>query len=162
MPDEHPSTPPPSRWPALITLPTLAKFQLVWRHLCDVPLPSWLFEYTLTAVCVLPEYRSGRNIRYIRTFCALLNFLYIFDPTCIVSRSGWNSTARMPRRIVSPLVLPDEQPPTPTPRRWPALIPLPTLAKFHLVWRRLCDVVLFPSSRLFEHTLTAVCVLPKY
>ena len=28
-PDEHPPTPPPCRWPALITLPTLAKFQLV-------------------------------------------------------------------------------------------------------------------------------------
>ena len=34
MPDEHPPTPPPSRWPALITLPTLAKFQLVWCRLC--------------------------------------------------------------------------------------------------------------------------------
>ena len=36
-PDEHPPTPPLCRWPA-ITLPTLAKFQLVWRCLCDVVL----------------------------------------------------------------------------------------------------------------------------
>ena len=28
----HPPTPPPSRWPALTTLPPLAKFQLVWRR----------------------------------------------------------------------------------------------------------------------------------
>ena len=31
-PDEHPPTPPSCRWPAVITLPTLAKFQLVWRR----------------------------------------------------------------------------------------------------------------------------------
>ena len=37
--------------------------------------------------------------------------------------------------------------------RWPALITLPTLAKFQLVWHRLCDIVLFRSSCLFEHTL---------
>ena len=55
-PDEHPPTPPPCRWPAHITLPTLAKFQLVWRRLCDVVLfRSCLFEYTLAAVCTLPE-----------------------------------------------------------------------------------------------------------
>ena len=57
---------------------------------------------------------------------------------------------------------PDEQPPTSPRCRWPALIIFPTLAKFQLVWRRLCDVVLFRSSCLFEHTLTAVCALPEY
>ena len=67
----------------------------------------------------------------------------------------------MPRLVVSPLVLPDEHPPNPRPSPWPALITLPTLAKFHIVWRRLCDVAGFPS-RLFEHTLTAVCILPGY
>ena len=36
---------------------------------------------------------------------------------------------------------------------------LPTLDN---VWRRLCDVVLFPSSWLIEQTLTAVCVLCEY
>ena len=35
-PDEYPPTPPPCRRPALITLRTLTKFQLVWRRLCDV------------------------------------------------------------------------------------------------------------------------------
>ena len=60
--DEHSPTPPPCRWLALFTLPTLAKFQLVWRRICDVVLfPSCLVEHTLTAVCVLPEYRSGRK-----------------------------------------------------------------------------------------------------
>ena len=29
----HTPTPPPSRWPALTILPTLAKFRLVWRRL---------------------------------------------------------------------------------------------------------------------------------
>ena len=33
--------------------------------------------------------------------------------------------------------------------------------QFQLVWRRLCDVM-FRFSCLFEHTLTAVCALPKY
>ena len=57
IPDEHPVTPPPSRWPALTTLPHLAKFQLVWRRLCVVVLfASCLFEHTLTAVCAPREY----------------------------------------------------------------------------------------------------------
>ena len=60
MPDEHPPTPPPTRW-QVITLPHLAKFQLVWRRMCDVLFPSCLFEHTLTAVCVLPEDQSGRK-----------------------------------------------------------------------------------------------------
>ena len=34
--DEHPPTPPRCRWPVLITSPTLARFQIVWRRLCDV------------------------------------------------------------------------------------------------------------------------------
>ena len=40
MPDEHPPMPPPSRWLAFITLPPLAKFQLVWRRLCGALLSS--------------------------------------------------------------------------------------------------------------------------
>ena len=36
----HPPTPPPSRWPALTTLPPLAKFQVVWRRLCEALLSS--------------------------------------------------------------------------------------------------------------------------
>ena len=61
-PDGHPPTPPPCRCPALITLPALAKSQLLWRRLCDVLFPSsCLVEHTLTAVCVLPEYQRGRK-----------------------------------------------------------------------------------------------------
>ena len=101
-PDEHPPTPLPCRWPALITLRTLAKFELVWRRRCDVVLfPSCLFEHTVTAVCVLPEYQFGVNIKYIRTFCEHLNVLHIFYQTFIVLKSGWNSTARRPRLVVS-------------------------------------------------------------
>ena len=41
--DGHPPTPPPCRWPALITLPTLAKFQLVWAPpLCCCAVPFLL------------------------------------------------------------------------------------------------------------------------
>ena len=51
MPDEHPTTPPPWRWPALFTLRTPTKFQLVWRRLCDDVLfrSSCLFELTICA-----------------------------------------------------------------------------------------------------------------
>ena len=68
--DEHPPTAPSCQWPALITLPTLAKFQLVWRRLCDVALfrCSGLFEDTLMAVCALPEYQSRRKCMCIETF----------------------------------------------------------------------------------------------
>ena len=93
MPDDHPPTPLPCRWPALVTLPTLANFQLVWRRLGDVVLfrSSCLFDHTLTAVCVLPSIGLVESRRYIRTFCDHLNVLYIFDPTCVVFKSGWNS-----------------------------------------------------------------------
>ena len=36
----HPPTPPPSRWPGLTNLPPLAKFQLVWRRVCEALLSS--------------------------------------------------------------------------------------------------------------------------
>ena len=69
-PDEHPPMPPPCGTPALITLHTLANFQLVWRCLCDVVLfrSSCLFEHTLTAVCVLPEDQSVVSIKCIYKF----------------------------------------------------------------------------------------------
>ena len=57
MPGEHPPTPPPSRWPALIILPTLPKFQLVWRRLCDVLFPSCLVKHDLADAALLIEYR---------------------------------------------------------------------------------------------------------
>ena len=160
-PDEHPPTQPPCRWPAIITLRTLAKFHLAWRRLCDVVLfLSSLVEHTLTAVCLLPECRLVANIKYIRRFCDDLNVFYIFDSSGIALKSGWNSMARMPRLVACPLVLPEKHPPTPPLSRWPALT-LPNLAKFHFVWRRLCDVVLL-SFCLFDHILTTVCVQPEY
>ena len=52
-------------------------------------------------------------------------------------------------------------PPDATALPMATLINLLTLAKFQVVWRRLCDV-LFRSSCLFEHTLTSVCALHEY
>ena len=88
-PDEHPPTPPPCRWPALLTLPTLAKFQLVWRRLWDPVLfpSSRLVEHTVTTVCVLPEYqpiKKRRNAMCIRIFSDPSKCPFFFDPTCIV------------------------------------------------------------------------------
>ena len=58
MPDEHLLTSPPSRWPTLITLPTLAKFQLFWRCLCDVMLfPSCRTKSGLTDAPLSIEFR---------------------------------------------------------------------------------------------------------
>ena len=53
-----------------------------------------------------PSIRLVVNKGYIRAFYDFLNVL--FDPTCIVLKSGWNSTARMPRllRRADPLFLP--------------------------------------------------------
>ena len=82
----------------------------------------------------------------IRIFCDHLNVLYIFDPTCNVLKSSWSSTARMSCLVVSPPSLSSSHPPTPTPSRWPALTTLPPLAKFQLVWRRLCEALLSSSS----------------
>ena len=80
-PDEHAPMPSPCRWPALITLPTLAKFQLVWRPLCDVVFPL------LQPVRAHPQpsdyYPSISlvvNINYIQKF-EHINIFYIFDQT---------------------------------------------------------------------------------
>ena len=53
---EHPPTPPPTRRSALITLPTLAKLQVVWRRLCGVLIPSCLVKHGLTDALLLIEY----------------------------------------------------------------------------------------------------------
>ena len=58
-PDEHPPMPPPCRWPAVTTSPTLAKFQLVWRRFCDVVVfPSSLIRHSLTTVSSINFFRS--------------------------------------------------------------------------------------------------------
>ena len=97
------------------------------------------------AVCY-SSIRLVVNIVCIRIFCDYLKVLYIFGPTCIVLKSGWSSTAQMPRLVVSPPSLSPFHPPTPPPSRWQALIALPPLVKFQLVWRRLCEPRLSSSS----------------
>ena len=98
----------------------------------------------------------------IQTFCDHLEVLYVFEQTDLncfeVKPVLYGANACL---VVIPPSLSPSHPPTPPPCRWPSLITLPTLAKFQLVWRRLCDVELFCSC-LFEHTLTAVCTLPEY
>ena len=78
---------------------------------------------------------SGYNIRRLcvcplEKMCVMSLALRILEPT-----------------IFFPQIMPDEHPPTP-----PALITLPILAKFQLVWRLLCDAALFPCC-LVDHTL---------
>ena len=147
-PDEHPPTPPPCRWPALLTLPTLGKFQLVWRSLCNLVLlaSSCLVEHTLTAVCVLPAYQPGRKYNVHSYILLPFKYVYIFDRTCIVLKSGWSSTLRMPLLGVSPPSFSPSHPPTPPPSRWPAFITLPPLVRLQLVWCRLCEALLSSSS----------------
>ena len=60
--------------------------------------------------------------------------------------------------------MPNKEPPTPPPRRWNLLIVVPTLAKFRLrlVWRRLCDVVLFPSSPRRTRPCGCLCTTPVW
>ena len=101
------------------------------------------------------------NIMCIHTFCDHLNVLYIIDQTCIVLKSGWSSTARMPRLVVSPPSLSSSHPPTQPPSRWPALITLPPIAKFHLVWRRLYEALLSSSSlarQKHPYLLSRICL----
>ena len=86
MPDEHPPTPLLRHCPALLTLPHLAKFQLVWRHLCDVVLsPSCLFEHTLTAVCVLPEYPPSFLSSFVLSASLPSSSPASLPPTCLAS-----------------------------------------------------------------------------
>ena len=90
------------------------------------------------------------NIISIRTVCDNLDVLYISTrQACIVLKSGWSSTARMRRLIVSPPAL-SRHPTTTPPSRWLAPTTLPPLAKFQLVWRRLCEALL--SSSLVRNT----------
>ena len=55
----HPPTPQPSRWPALTTLPVFAKFQLVWRRLCEaVRLSSSLVGHNHRRCCLVSSSTS--------------------------------------------------------------------------------------------------------
>ena len=56
-----------------------------------------------------------------------------------------------------PQTKPDEHPPLPPHSHWPSQRILLTLAKYYLVWCRLCEVMLYPSS-LVKGTHTVVSV----
>ena len=81
----------------------------------------------------------------IRIFRDHLNVLYTVDPICIVlSQAG---ALRRECRASSVVLLPFSlSTPDVTARRWPALITLPPLAKFQLVWRRLYEPLLSSTS----------------
>ena len=124
----------------LIILPTLGKSKLVRLCLCDVVLfPSCLLEHTLTAVCV--------PLFFYCTFRSLASKAFPRGYSKSVCVSAWTQKTPNLQYFFSQMT-PDEHPPTPPPSRCPALITLPTLAKFQLVWHRLCAVVPFPSSCL--------------
>ena len=87
------------------------------------------------------------NIMCTQTFCENLNVLYIFDQTDLyrfdVRLELYATNARL---IVSSPSLSPSHSPTPLPSRWPVLTTLPPLAKFQLVWRRLCEALLSSSA----------------
>ena len=106
-PDEHPPTPPPCRWPALITLPTLAKFQLVSAAsvmCCSAP-PA-CSSTPLRPSVHYPSISLVVNVMRIQTFCGHLNVLYIFEQTNLcrfeVRLELYGTNARL---VVSPLSL---------------------------------------------------------
>ena len=125
----------------------------------------------------------GRNKQHKLVRCCCRNQVgpsILHTDTAINSFSLPGSFKRLPRGIFEKWVcvglhlenseptmwfsqtMPGEHRPTSPPCRWSALITLRFLTKFKLVWRRLCDVVLFRSSCLFERTVTAFCTLPEY
>ena len=79
----------------------------------------------------------------IQTLCDHLKALYIFDQTYLhrfeVRLELYSANARL---IVNPPPLSPSHLPTPPPCRWPTLTTLPPLAKFQLVWCRLCEALL--------------------
>ena len=66
--------------------------------------------------------------------------------TRLISFRSQAGVLRWARLIVSPSPLSPSYPPMPPPSRWSALITLPPLAKFQLVWHRLCEALLTSSS----------------
>ena len=87
------------------------------------------------------------NIVCIQTFCGHLNVLYILNQADLYRFEAklelYGVNARL--AICLPSFSPS-YPPTPTPSRWPARTTLPSIAKFRLVWRRLCQALLSSSS----------------
>ena len=75
-----------------------ARFSSFGAASCDVLFrSSCLFEHTLAASVHYPGISLVVNVKHILTFCEHTIVLVIFDQTdCIVLKSGWSSTARMP------------------------------------------------------------------
>ena len=92
--------PPPSQWPALITLPpprqVSARLAPPVMLCCFPPASS---STPLRQSVHYPSITLVVNIRYISIFCNRLKLLHIFDQTCIVLKSDWNSAARVPRLV---------------------------------------------------------------
>ena len=128
-PDEHPPTPPPSWWPALFTLPTLAKFQLVWRRLCGVVLfasclvkygftdaPLWI-EYCFQVTRVAPStlHLRSRGRPSLPPPCVASSFLpLLLRPRCLASSFLHCLTSSIP---VYPTLLPQSSVHPPASRR---------------------------------------------
>ena len=134
-PDEHP--PDATALPMASShslYPPSSSFRLFGAAcvmLCCSPPPASSSTPLRPSECY-PSISLAVTVMCIRILCDHLHVLYIFDPTCIVLQSGWNSTARMLRLVVFHPSLSPPHPQTPPPRRWPALITLPPLAKFRL------------------------------
>ena len=95
-PDEHPSTPPRCRWPALFTYPPSPSFS-------SFGAASVMLYSSAPPTCSSPPLRP--SVHYpstslvnlsIQTFCNHLNALFFLPDLIIVLKSGWSSTARMP------------------------------------------------------------------
>ena len=103
LPPSFPPLPLPSLSPFLHTDPT--------RHPALFHRSSSLHPPTpLRPSVYYPDIVLVVTIRCIRTFCDYWNAFRIFDPTCIVLISGWNSTVRLRRLVVSPPSLPHSLP----------------------------------------------------
>ena len=80
--------------------PSFSSFDAASMMLCCSPLPASSSTPLRPSLCY-PSISLVVNIMFIIVFCGHLNVIYIFDPNCIVLKSGWSSTARMPRLVVS-------------------------------------------------------------
>ena len=123
-PDEHPPTPPPCRWPTLITThphQISARWALPVMLCCSAPSAS--SSAPLRPSVRYPSFGLIVNITCMRTFCDHINVSYFrFRPELyrfavrLELYDGANA-----RQIVSPSLSPSHAP-TPPPNLWPALI----------------------------------------
>ena len=154
-PDEHSLTPPLCRWSPLIALrtpPCFSSFSAACVTGCCSARPaSWSTPY------VLPEKRIVVNIMYIRRLCDHVKVLHIFDQTWIGLKSGCSSTMALLNHLsCSPVSVSPTDAPS---GRWPALTTLPTLAKFKLVWCRLCETLWSCSLAGQKHPSRLSCLV---